>query len=117
MKFFFLKTDSLYKIFKALEKIPSHRDVEIFIDPEHNLFDNEWRWQQIKEIIDGNQIKAVFVAKNKKNREYFQSVWLNVNYEREKHIEKFKKNVVVIDDKVLLDKMGFPDNYMDIVDL
>jgi hypothetical protein len=43
MKFFFLKTDSLYKIFKALEKIPSHRDVEIFIDPEHNLFDNEWR--------------------------------------------------------------------------
>ena len=89
MKFFFLKTDSLYKIFKALEKIPSHRDVEIFIDPEHNLFDNEWRWQQIKEIIDKNQIKAVFVAKNKKNREYLESVWLNVSYEREKHIEKF----------------------------
>ena len=43
MKFFFAKTDSLYKIFKALEKIPSHREVEIFIDPEHSLFDNEWR--------------------------------------------------------------------------
>jgi hypothetical protein len=43
MKFFFAKTDSLYKIFKSLEKIPSHRSVEIFIDPEHALFDNEWR--------------------------------------------------------------------------
>jgi hypothetical protein len=42
MKFFFAKTDSLYKIFKSLEKIPSHRSVEIFIDPEHALFDNEW---------------------------------------------------------------------------
>ena len=89
MKFFFLKTDSLYKIFKALEKIPSRRDVEIFIDPEHNLFDNERRWQQIKEIIDKNQIKAVFVTKNKKNREYYQAVWLNVNYEREKRVEQF----------------------------
>jgi hypothetical protein len=43
MKFFFAKTDSLYKIFKSLEKIPPHRKVEIFIDPEHALFDNE-RW-------------------------------------------------------------------------
>jgi hypothetical protein len=43
MKFFFTKTDSLYKIFKSLEKIPSHKNVEIFIDPEHSLFDNEWR--------------------------------------------------------------------------
>lgn len=93
MKFFFSKTDSLYKIFKALEKIPSHRDVEIFIDPEHNLFDNEWWWQQIKEIIDKNQLNAIFVAKNDKNRKYLESVWLSVNYEKEKYIEKTMKTV------------------------
>ena len=88
MKFFFAKTDSLYKIFKSLEKIPSHRSVEVFIDPEHSLFDNEWRWQQIKDIIDKNKIDAVFVTKNKKNRDYLNSVWLEVNLIKEKHIQK-----------------------------
>ena len=88
MKFFFAKTDSLYKIFKSLEKIPAHRNVEIFIDPEHSLFDNEWRWWQIKDIIEKNQIDATFVTKNKKNRDYLQSIWLKVNYEKSKHIEK-----------------------------
>ena len=88
MKFFFAKTDSLYKIFKSLEKIPAHRNVEIFIDPEHSLFDNEWRWWQIKDIIEKNQIDATFVTKNKKNRDYLESIWLKVNYEKSKHIEK-----------------------------
>ena len=88
MKFFFAKTDSLYKIFKSLEKIPSHRSVEIFIDPEHSLFDNEWWWQQIKDIIDKNKIDATFVTKNKKNRDYLNSVWLKTNLIKEKHIQK-----------------------------
>ena len=88
MKFFFAKTDSLYKIFKSLEKIPSHRNVEIFIDPEHALFDNEWRWQQIKDIIDKKNIDATFVTKNKKNRKYLTNVWLNVNFENERHVQK-----------------------------
>ena len=88
MKFFFAKTDSLYKIFKSLEKIPSHRNVEIFIDPEHSLFDNERWWQQIKDIIDKNKIDATFVTKNKKNRDYLNSVWLKTNLVKEKHIQK-----------------------------
>ena len=88
MKFFFAKTDSLYKIFKSLEKIPRNRNVEIFIDPEHSLFDNEWRWQQIKDIIDKNKIDATFVTKNKKNRDYLNSVWLKTNLVKEKHIQK-----------------------------
>ena len=88
MKFFFAKTDSLYKIFKSLEKIPAHRNVEIFIDPEHSLFDNEWRGQQIKEIIDKNQINATFSTKNSKNRDYFTSLWLNVSFEKENYIQK-----------------------------
>ena len=87
MKFFFSKTDSLYKIFKDLEKIPSHRDVEIFIDPEHSLFDNERRWQQIKEILEKKQINATFTTKNKKNKDYLKSLWFNVNFESKKHLE------------------------------
>ena len=88
MKFFFAKTDSLYKIFKSLEKIPAHRNVEIFIDPEHSLFDNEWRWLQIKDIIEKNQIDATFVTKNKKNKDYLESIWLKVDFEKSKHVEK-----------------------------
>ena len=87
MKFFFAKTDSLYKIFKALEKIPSHREVEIFIDPEHALFDNEWRWLQIKDILENNNIDATFITKNKKNRDYFSKIGLKVDYEQKKNIE------------------------------
>ena len=89
MKFFFSKTDSLYKIFKALEKIPSHREIEIFIDPEHSLFDNERRWLQIKNILDKNAIDATFTTKNKKNKDYFRNIWLKVNYEKKTNIEKF----------------------------
>lgn len=88
MKFFFSKTDSLYKIFKALEKIPSHKEVEIFIDPEHSLFDNERRWYQIKEILEKNEIDATFTTKNKKNREYFEEIWLKTSFEQKKNIEK-----------------------------
>ena len=88
MKFFFAKTDSLYKIFKSLERIPSHRSVEVFVDPEHALFDNEWRWQQIKDIIDRNKIDATFVTKNKNNRDYLNSVWLKVNLIKEKRIQR-----------------------------
>ncbi len=88
MKFFFAKTDSLYKIFKSLEKIPPHREVDIFIDPEHSLFDNERRWQQIKDIIDKKKIDATFVTKNKNNRDYFKTVWLKVNLTKERRIQK-----------------------------
>ena len=89
MKFFFSKTDSLYKIFKALEKIPSHREVEIFIDPEHALFDNERRGLQIKDILEKSHIEATFMTKNKKNRDYFSKIWLKVDYEQKKNIENF----------------------------
>ena len=88
MKFFFAKTDSLYKIFKSLEKVPSHRSVEIFIDPEHSLFDNERRWQQIKDIIDKKQIDATFATKNKNNRDYFNTVGLKVNLVKERRIQR-----------------------------
>ncbi|MDR2190335.1 MAG: hypothetical protein LBP53_03995 [Candidatus Peribacteria bacterium] len=88
MKFFFAKTDSLYKIFKTLEKIPSGRSVEVFIDPEHSLFENEWRGKQIKEILERKQIDATFTTKKSQNRAFFQSVGLQVNHIQQRNIEK-----------------------------
>ena len=88
MKFFFSKTDSLYKIFKTLEKIPSGRKVEIFIDPEHSLFDNPRRGKQIKEILEQKKIEAIFTTKQTENRDYFRSIGLEVDHIKQRNIEK-----------------------------
>ncbi len=85
MKLFFLAEDSLYKIFKTLEKIPKWRSVEISIDSHHSLFDNEWRWKQIKDVLDKKLINATFVTKTEKSKRFFEKIWLKVN-----HIEKNK---------------------------
>ncbi|HOG15624.1 MAG TPA: hypothetical protein PK674_03485 [Candidatus Absconditabacterales bacterium] len=85
MKFFFVAEDSLYKIFKTLEKIPKGKSIEISIDSQHSLFDNE-RWgKQIKEILDKKSIKATFVTKTETTRRFFEKIGLKT-----KHIEKNK---------------------------
>ena len=85
MKFFFVAEDSLYKIFKTLEKIPKWKSIEISIDSQHSLFDNERWWKQIKEILDKKSIKATFVTKTETTRRFFEKIWLKT-----KHIEKNK---------------------------
>lgn len=85
MKLFFLAEDSLYKIFKTLEKIPKWKSVEISIDSHHSLFDNEWRWKQIKDVLDKKSINATFVTKTDKSKRFFEKIWLKVS-----HIEKNK---------------------------
>lgn len=95
MKFFFSKTDNLYKIFKTIEKIPSSRDIEIFIDPDHTIFENEWWWKQIHEILIKKNINATFVTKNKKNKEYYENLGMKVNYEGNTPLKKFLSIVSV----------------------
>lgn len=80
MKLFFFADDSLYKIFKTLEKIPRWKEVEISIEPTHSLFDNEWRWKQIKDIIDKRSIRATFSTQNEKCKKFFDKIWLKTNY-------------------------------------
>ncbi len=89
MEFFFTKNDGLYQIFKLLEKLPSQRNVEIFIDPEHGFFDN-LRWgQQVKEIIDKRKLNITFRTQKDKNRKFYLQAGLKVNYQEEKQIVKF----------------------------
>lgn len=65
MKFFFVAEDSLYKIFKTLEKIPKWKSIEISIDSQHSLFDNERWWKQIKEILDKKALRQLLLQKLK----------------------------------------------------
>lgn len=88
MKFFFLKTDSLYKILKTLERIPQQKPVEIFIDPEHAFFDNP-RWgKQVYEIIKKRNLNVVFLAEREYNRKFLQQLGLHVHEQQERLILK-----------------------------
>lgn len=89
MKFFFLQSDSLYKIFKTLEKIPAKKTVYIHIDPEHSLFENERRGKQIKEILEKNHIDAYFVTKTEKTRVFFERLNLPVQHQEKNKFMKF----------------------------
>lgn len=93
MKLYFVKEDSLYVIFKRLEKVQNNKSVQISIDPEHAFFDNERRAKQIKELIDTKEIQAVFIAKSDRVRRFYESAGLNVLYQ-EKH--RFLKTIHVM---------------------
>lgn len=80
MKIFFVKDDSFLKIFKTLEKIPRWKDVEITIDPEHPLFDNEWWWTQIKDVIYKRSLNVTVITKTEKAKEFFQKIWIKVEH-------------------------------------
>jgi len=43
MKIFFLRDDSLYKIFKTIEKLPSNKTIDIHIAQGNPFFDHPWR--------------------------------------------------------------------------
>ena len=93
MKLYFVKEDSLYVIFKRLEKLQNNKSVQIAIDPEHSFFDNERRAKQIKELIDTKQINAIFIAKSDRIKRFYENAGLNVLYQ-EKH--RFLKTVHVM---------------------
>lgn len=93
MKLFFVNEDSLYKIFKTLEKIPRWKDVEISIEPDHPLFDNERWWRQIKDILDKKSINAEFVTNTEKCKKFFEKIWLKVKYNEQNKFIKFIKSL------------------------
>jgi hypothetical protein len=74
MKIFFQKSDSLYKIFKTIEKIQTNKEINIYIDPEHSFFDNERRGKQLKEFLEEKKIEAYFITKNDRSKYFFQNL-------------------------------------------
>ena len=89
MKLFFLKEHSLYKIFKTIEKVPNGRTIYIYIDPEHSFFDNERRGKEIKELLQKNNLNAMFVTKTEKSKYFFSSLGLNVLHQEKHKIIKY----------------------------
>ena len=82
MKLFFLKNDSLYKIFTTLEKIPKKSHVQIFIESENQFFNNNRRSKQIDWILHKREIEAIFIAENKHQQKFFEDN--NINHDIKK---------------------------------
>lgn len=76
MKIFFAKTDSIYKIFKTLKKIPPNRSISIVIDEQNSFFDHTRRGFQLKEVLKQQHLHATFPVTTKKQEIYYQAAWL-----------------------------------------
>ena len=111
----YLQLLSNYRNLCAHEDILFEHRSQTYIDDTDIHIKMNLKKDEFGEYIQGKTdvFALIIMLKKMLLKDRFNDCMLEI----EKHIEKFKKNVVVIDDKVLLDKMGFPDNYMDIVDL
>ena len=74
MKLFFFKDDSLYKIFKTLEKIKKAKDVTIYIEPSHDFFHNERRAKQIKDTISQKSRTPTFIVESEKHKVLLEKI-------------------------------------------
>lgn len=80
MKIQFERQDSFYKITKTIEKIPNKRKVVFFIDPDNNIFANDWRGQQFRELCESKELDYQITIANSKVRNYCDRVWLPYHY-------------------------------------
>jgi hypothetical protein len=80
MKIQFERQDSFYKITKTIEKIPDQRKVTFVIDPDNNMFANERRWQQFRELCESKGLDYIIKATTSKMKHYCDRVWLSCEY-------------------------------------
>ncbi len=89
MKLFFLRQDSLYKIFTTLEKTPKNSQVQIFVESDNQFFHNA-RWsKQIDGILSKRSIQATFIAQNDHQRKFFEDNKINHEVKKESKIRIF----------------------------
>jgi len=70
MNIYFLKDDSLFKIFKTLEKVPNGKTIQIHIAHDNQFFDNVWRGKQIAELCEKKNLDATFVVTSHRQVRY-----------------------------------------------
>jgi hypothetical protein len=80
MKIQFERQDSFYKITKTIEKIPDKRKVIFDIDPDNNMFANDWRWQQFRELCESKELEYIIKATNTRVKSYCDRLWLSSEY-------------------------------------
>lgn len=88
MKLSFDKSDSFYKIFKSIEKLPDSKKVDISIHPQNQFFRNVWRGKQLVELFQQKNIEYEITTNDQTVVNYFEELWVDVVMNKE---NKFKK--------------------------
>lgn len=68
--------DSMYKIFKLVDKLPKNKKIDIFIDQENEIFDSIWWWKQLVDKLNEKGIVYRFISIWVKSRKYFEVLWI-----------------------------------------
>jgi hypothetical protein len=114
MKLHFDKKDSIYKIFKTINKIPSYRAVSIFIDGQNPFFRNQWRWKQIMEIIEQHHLQVTFTAPTREANEYLTAIGAIIKQQEHSPFHQFFTTLyqLLFTTKNLHNKLVLKQNYL-----
>lgn len=74
MKLQFEKSDSFYKIFKSIEKLPDNKKVNISIHPQNQFFRNVWRGKQLVELFQQKNIEYTITTNDQTVVNYFEEL-------------------------------------------
>ncbi len=114
MKLQFDKKDSIYKIFKTINKIPSYKSVTIFIDSQNPFYRNQWRGKQIMELIEQHHLQATFMATSRDANEYLTSIGAQIKEPEHSPFHTFFKTLfdLVFKTKNLHNQLVLKQNYL-----
>lgn len=73
MNIYFLKDDSLFKIFKTLEKVSQGKTIQVHIAHDNQFFDNIWRGKQIAELCEKKDLDVTFVVTSQRQVRYCEA--------------------------------------------
>lgn len=89
MKLFFDRSDSFYKIFKSIEKIPDGKTVSIEIHPQNQFFKNVWRGKQLIELLKEKKMSYTLVTESEFVSSYFTELGEEVFMNKDHSVKKF----------------------------
>lgn len=88
MKLFFDRSDSFYKIFKSIEKIPDWKQLKIEIHPHNQFFKNIRWWKQLIELLKEKKIEYIIQTNSDFVQTYFNELWEKSELNKENSLRK-----------------------------
>lgn len=88
MKLIFDKSDSFYKIFKSIEKLPDNKKITISIHPQNQFFKNIWRGKQLIELFQQKNIDYEITTNDQTVVNYFEELGIDISLNKENKLKK-----------------------------
>lgn len=88
MKLYFDRSDSFYKIFKSIEKIPDWKKIQLEIHPHNQFFKNIRWWKQLLELLKEKKIDYTIFSSSDFVQSYFQELWEKPELNKDSSLNK-----------------------------